>query len=128
MDASTLRNTPLINEELVAELFGDTSDADMVEMQRELWAGIRRDLPREIEEIQEKAGEQFGEEVRRLMHRVAGYAGSGGLQRCCETLRSLEYGKLSQEEAGPALSSLGDLAEESIRTIEGRFPHLLEST
>lgn len=123
MKLEELNAVPLITEDLVAELFGDTSDQEMVDMQKEIWSGIRRDLPKEIEQIRELAG-NGSELFRKLCHRVAGYVGSGGLGRCCEVLRAIEYERVPPEEVLVLLDTLPELARESIEAMEERFPHL----
>lgn len=123
MKLADLDRIPLVSEELTSELYGDISDPEMLEMQKEIWAGITRDLPKEIQQIQAlaKAG---GEDYRKLLHRVAGYVGSGGLGRCCEALRALEYNKLSENEEAELLASLLRLSEESQKEMLARYPHL----
>lgn len=124
MNLHDLANLPVVNLELVAELYGDTSDAEMVEMQQELWQGIKTDLFRELHEISELWSRDTGEEVRRIMHRVAGYSGSGGLQRCCEILRAAEKSVIPASEVSEALKMATVSAREGISQIEERYPHL----
>jgi hypothetical protein len=125
MKLHDLANLPVVNQELVAELYGDTSDAEMIEMQQELWQGIKADIFRELNEISELWSRDPGEEVRRMMHRVAGYSGSGGLQRCCEILRAAEKMVIPADEVPEALQIAAASAREGISQIEERYPHLL---
>lgn len=124
MTLAELSALPVINEELVQELYGDTSDQEMVEMQVELWQGIKADLFRELEEISRLWQSDPNGEVRRIMHRVAGYAGGGGLNRCCEALRGSEKEAIAAEDVSAALAIARAAAEEGMTLLELRFPHL----
>lgn len=124
MTLQQLASLPVVNEDLVSELYGDTSDPDMVEMQTELWQGIKTDLFRELEEISQLWQKGPGEEVRRMMHRVAGYSGSGGLHRCCEILRAAEKAMLDAADVPAGLVMATEAAREGISQIEARYPHL----
>ena len=126
MKASDFETIDLVSMDIAAELYGDTTDPEMVDMQKELWGGIRGDLLKELDEIIAASAGSIGEEVKRTMHRVAGYSGSGGLQRCCELLRALEHGKIPGEEVSTALQLARSAAVEGMGEIESRFPHLKE--
>lgn len=124
MTLQELAALPTVNEELVVELYGDTSDPDMVEMQTELWEGIKGDLFRELDEIGALWNQDPNGEVRRVMHRVAGYSGSGGLHRCCEALRAAEKERVDAADVPEALEMARNAANEAITQIETRYPHL----
>lgn len=124
MEVTPHSSFPLLEEALGDELFASQEDREVVEMQREIWKEIRRDLPIDLRGLERVSAA----ELKKHLHRIRGYAATASLLRLSEILKAWET------SSDPALMTADFLPEAirasecSIKEIEQRYPHLLESS
>jgi hypothetical protein len=120
----TFSSIPLIDDDIVRELFTADDDPEMSIMQRELWEGVRHDLLQDLEGMRSAFAAGQVEEARKQAHRVAGYSGSGGLLRAGVALRALQHGEIPPEDTDDFLTEVEHWSRDGMAEIERRFPHL----
>jgi HPt (histidine-containing phosphotransfer) domain-containing protein len=122
-----IQDCPVIDEEVVNELFAVGEDAELVEMQKEIWGGVRADLVRDIEEVRGLLLAGNREAGIKLVHRIAGYTSSAGLSRLSRSLRAVERAEVPDGSVDAFLQEVQTMAGPHLKEMEARFPHLCES-
>ncbi len=124
MKSNFISSLELISRDLSEELFVATEDVEMQEMQIELWEGICTDLLPDLAQIRKLCQGGPGPEAKRLIHRVAGYAGSAALNRCHLILKALETGQIPELSSEELLDEAELAAKEGMEGMEEFYPHL----
>lgn len=115
---------PLVDDEITTELYTLDGDPDNLEMQLELWQGVKRDLFHDLDSVRNAFREGRMDVAKSQAHKIAGYTGSGGLKRVGVVLRKLQHGEIPEDEFLPALDEIEGWCREGMSEIEGRFPYL----
>lgn len=115
---------PLINDEIVGELYLESEDSLTLELQQAVWNCVDKDLLQNIQEIRDlwKAG--AFEEARKLSHKAAGYTGNAGLMRTYYILHVIDNGELPPEEWDNVHPQLEESAILGMQELLRRYPHL----
>lgn len=113
----------LIDEQLAEELFSSSQGPDAVEMQQDIWQGVRNDLLADLERATTPGGSP--DTLRENLHRIRGYAATCALSRLGSFLADWEKSDPDPVASAPSrLPAALELAKESIGEIERRYPHL----
>ena len=121
MSASPFSSTGLIDVEAAQELFGDQQDPEVTAMQREIWEGIRKDLEADLRRL----APVRGQDLKRELHRIRGYASTAALLRLGEILRAWERMDDVDAVAVDYLSLALDACGRSLSEMEMLHPHLV---
>ncbi len=116
----------LIDEHLAEELFSTAQGPDAVEMQQDIWQGVRNDLVGDLASTTTHG--PSADTLRENLHRIRGYAATCALSRLGNFLA--EWEKTDADPVGSTPSRLPvalELARASIAEIERRYPHLASS-
>jgi len=123
VEASPYSSFPILAEALSDELFAPQGDGEVVQMQREIWGGIRADLERDLRGLEGASRE----DLMRHLHRIRGYVSTASLLRLSEILLAWE------NDPDPVRATKGFLCEAlevsgcSISEVERKYPHLVVS-
>jgi hypothetical protein len=123
-----LHDCPSIDEEVVVELFGDSEEPELREMQIEIWSGVRKDFPVDLEEARKLLRDGEIETGKKLVHRIAGYTSSSGLSRVSRCLRAVERAEVPEDKIDQFLAETAVMAGENMTEMEARFPHLQDQS
>lgn len=92
-------------------------------MQRELWQSIRGDVLGDLD----AAAAAPADEIRAVLHRIAGYVSTSGFKRLGAHLKAWESATDPTAESASALVLAREWATGTIVEIEKRFSHLAKA-
>jgi len=117
----TFHDLPLIDQSIADQLFGDISDPESIEMQREIWQGIRGELDGDLKQL----ASLNGDELKSSLHRIRGYCSTTALSRLGGLLNEWEHTDYVDSSTPTYLPLALAFGQQSIAEIEQRYPHLV---